>query len=64
MNFVYGKVIEVFEENEMRTARVRVAAAVRKVSIDLIADAQEGDEVLICDGVVIGKANDVSGHSR
>ena len=65
MNLVYGKVVEVFDEDEVRTARVRVAGAVRKVAIELVADAQSGDEVLICDGVAIGKAKDyVSGDPR
>ena len=68
MNLLYGKVVEVFDEDEVRTARVRVAGVIRTVPVDLVADAQSGDEILICDGVAIGKANPekdyVSGHSR
>ena len=68
MNLLYGKVVEVFDEDEVRTARVRVAGVVRRVPIDLVADAQSGDEILICDGVAIGKANPekdyVSGDPR
>jgi len=68
MNLVYGTVIEICDDTEMRSARVRVAGAVRKVPIDLVADAQTGDELLICDGVAIGKLKaeeyHVSGNPR
>ena len=66
MNLLYGKVVEVFDEDEVRTARVRVAGVLRKVPVELVADAQRGDEILICDGVAIGKANQdyVPGDSR
>ena len=68
MNLIYGTVLEVFDEDEMRTARVRIVGAVQKVPLDLVADAARGDELLICDGVAIAKANrekhHVSGDSR
>ena len=62
MNLIYGTVLEVFAEDELRTARVRVAGAVRKIPVALVADAQPGDELLICDGVAIGKANAEENH--
>ena len=56
----------------MKMARVRIAGALRQVSIDLLSDVQRGDRVLLCDGVAIAKVeeeqpeklNDVSGDSR
>lgn len=62
MNLVYGTVLEICDDAEMRSARVSVAGAVRKVPIDLVADAQNGDELLICDGVAIGKAKTEEYH--
>ena len=46
------------------TARVRVSGTLRKIPVELVADAQSGDELVICDGVAIGKKRDVSGDSR
>ena len=58
MNLVYGQVVEILDEDEMRTARVRVAGAIRQVPLELLADVQCGDKVLICDGVAIGRVSD------
>ena len=62
MNLIYGTIVEVLDDEEIRTARVRVAGAVRKVPIELVAEAQRGDELLICDGVAIAKANPEEHH--
>jgi len=62
MNLVYGTVVKVFDEGDMRTARVRIVGALQKVPLDLVADAECGDELLICDGVAIAKANREKDH--
>ena len=58
MNLVYGEIVELLNEDEMRAARVRVAGAIQQVPLELVADAQCGDKVLICDGVAIGRVSD------
>jgi hydrogenase maturation factor len=61
MNLVYAEVIEILRENKLRMARVRVAGALQKVPLDLLANVHCGDRVLICDGVAIAKDH-VSGN--
>lgn len=58
MNLVYGKVIETFEQDGLRCGKVRVGGASKIVTLDLIPDADSGDEVLLCDGIAIGKLRD------
>jgi len=55
MNLVYGKVISTFERDGQRWGRIDVRGAHKIVTLDLLADADTGDEVLVCDGVAIGK---------
>jgi hydrogenase maturation factor len=72
MNLLYANIVEVFSQDGMRMARVRVAGAVKKIPLELLTDVQTGDRVLVCDGVAIGKvsssadreAEDVLGDSR
>jgi len=58
MNLIYGKVVEVFEQEGLRCGKVRVGGAYKIVTLDLLAEADSGDEVLICDGIAIGKVRD------
>ncbi len=60
MNLLYGKIVEIFEDDGMRRGKVRVRGALKIVTLDLLADADNGDEVLLCDGVAIGKVRDPS----
>jgi hydrogenase maturation factor len=72
MNLLYAEIVDIFVEDEMRMARIKVGGAVKKVSLDLLTDVSCGDTVLLCDGVAIGKArpagavenNDVPGDPR
>ena len=72
MNLIYGEIIEVSLENGLPVGKVRVHGATQKIPLGLLTDAMQGDRVLICDGVAIGKvaasnerkAEHVSGDSR
>ncbi len=56
----------------MRMGRIRVGGAIKKVSLELLTDAERGDTVLLADGVAISEVrpgeakeeNDVPGNSR
>ncbi len=58
MTLLYGQLVEVFTEEGMEMGRVRVGGVLMKVPLKLVADAQRGDIILLCDGVAIGKASD------
>lgn len=58
MNLIYGEIVEVFYDNEMRMGKIRVAGAMKNIPLDLLTEAQEGDRVLLCDGVAISKVAD------
>jgi len=58
MNLLYAKIVEVFEQDGMRCGRVRVGGALKIITLELLADADSGDEVLVCDGIAIGKVRD------
>ncbi len=72
MNLVYGEIGEVFVEDGMRMGRIRVGGAIKKISLELLTDAERGDTVLLADGVAISEVrsgeakeeNDVPGNSR
>ena len=72
MNLIYGEIVELFVENEMKMGNVRVAGALKKVPLDLLTGVECGDKVLLCDGVAISKVDNttdqeekhVSGDSR
>jgi hydrogenase maturation factor len=57
MNLVYGEIAEVLVEDGMRMGRIRVGGALKKVSLDLLTNAQRGDTVLLCDGVAISRVD-------
>ena len=58
MNLLYGKIVEVSVEDGMRTGKIRVGGAKKKISLDLLIESQIGDQVLVCDGVAIGQVAD------
>jgi hydrogenase maturation factor len=60
MNLIYGEIVDVFQEEGLRRGKVRVGGALKIVTLDLLADADKGDEVLLCDGVAIGKVRDAA----
>ncbi|MGI9115045.1 MAG: HypC/HybG/HupF family hydrogenase formation chaperone [Chthoniobacterales bacterium] len=64
MNLNYGEVVEIFTENNLRMARVRVSAALQKVPLDLLTNVRCGDTVLVCDGVAISKVEKETNVSR
>ena len=55
MNLLYGHIVEIASEDGMRVGKIRVAGAFRKVSLELLGEAQIGDRVLVCDGIAISK---------
>ena len=65
MNLVYGRVIEINEEDGIRIGRVLIGGARRKVPLELLSGVSCGDKILICDGVAISRVHEnVSGYSR
>jgi len=71
VNLVYGEIVAVSVEGEMRVGKIRVGGAMKSVLLDLVSAAEIGDSILLCDGVAIAKVetkrktenNYVSGHS-
>jgi hydrogenase maturation factor len=57
MNLLYADIVEVFSQDGMRMAKIRVAGATKNVPLELLTDVQSGDRVLVCDGVAIGKVS-------
>ena len=53
MNLLYGQIVEIASEDGMRVGKIRVASAFKKVSLELLGEAQIGDRVLVCDGIAI-----------
>lgn len=59
MNLVYGEIVELFVEDAMRFAKIRIGGVFKNVSLELLADAERGDTVLVCDGVAISKVEEM-----
>jgi len=55
MNLLYGHIVEIASEDGMRVGRIRVAGAFKKISLELLGEAQIGDRVLVCDGIAISQ---------
>ena len=72
MNLVYGEIVAISAEGEMRVGKIRIGGAIKKAFLDLVTAAEIGDSILLCDGVAIAKVDQiektenhyVSGHSR
>lgn len=67
MNLLYGEVVDIFDENNLRMGRIRVGGALTTVALELVPDAVAGDVVMICDGVAVSRVKEatdnVSGYS-
>ena len=65
MNLIYGRLMEITEEDGIRMGKIMVGGASKKVPLELLTDVACGDRLLICDGVAIKKVEeDVSSDSR
>jgi len=60
MNLVYGEVVDIETEEEMKIGSVRVSGVLKKVPLHLVPEARRGDKVLLCDGVAIGKVEETA----
>ena len=60
MNLLYGQIVEIASEDGMRVGKIRVAGAFKKVSLELLTEAEIGDRVLVCDGIALSKDEPVS----
>jgi hydrogenase maturation factor len=64
MNLLYGRLIEISEENGIRMGKVLVGRACKKVPLELLTGVSCGDRLLICDGLAISTVKeDVSRDS-
>ena len=71
MNLLYGEIVALTLEDEMRVGKIRVGGAIKNVLLDLVSSPEIGETVLLCDGVAIAKVDKkskteidyVSGHS-
>ena len=71
MNLLYGEIVALTLEDEMRVGKIRVGGAIKNVLLDLVSSPEIGEIVLLCDGVAIAKVDKqnkeeidyVSGHS-
>ena len=59
-NLIYGEVVSLNERDPMKMARIKIAGAIKEVSIGLLTGVRIGDRVLLCDGVAIGKVTDAA----
>ena len=69
MNLIYGEVVGLNKRDSMKMARIKIAGAIKEVSIGLLTGVRIGDRVLLCDGVAIARVDEqtsdyVSGDSR
>jgi hydrogenase maturation factor len=53
MNLVYGEIVALSLQGEMRMGKIRVGGAMKDVFLDLVPAANIGDAILLCDGVAI-----------
>ena len=57
-NLIYGEVVGLNERDPMKMARIKIAGAVKEVSIGLLTGVRIGDRVLLCDGVAIARVDE------
>lgn len=55
MNLVYGEIVDVFDQEGVKMAKIRVGAAFTNVPLTFVPDAELGDTVLISDGIAISR---------
>ena len=53
MNLVYGEIVAISVEGDMRIGKIRVGGAIKKAFLDVVTAAEIGDSILLCDGVAI-----------
>lgn len=58
MTLLYGEIVKVFAADGLPEATLRVGGVLKKISLTLVADAEPGDVVLVCDGMAIGRVDD------
>jgi len=65
MNLIYGEIVEVSaNESGILCGRIRVGGALKGVTLDLLPETDIGDEVLVCDGIAIGKVRGTGDPAR
>jgi hydrogenase maturation factor len=64
VNLLYGRLVEIGEEDGIRMGKVEIGGAKKKVALELLTEVACGDTVLICDGVVIGKVAGEDGMTK
>ena len=52
-----GKILEIQEQNQMRSARVQFGGIVRQVSLDFVPEAGLGDYVMVHVGFAISRVD-------
>ena len=52
-----GKILEVFEQGNLRSARVQFGGIVRQVSLDFVPEAGLGDYVMVHVGFAISRVD-------
>jgi hydrogenase maturation factor len=57
MNLVYGEIVAISREGDMRVGKIRIGGAMKKALLDLVTAAEIGDSVLLCDGVAIARVD-------
>ena len=58
MNLIYGEVVGLNERDPMKMARIKIAGAIKEVSVGLLTGVRIGDRVLLCDGVAIARVDE------
>jgi hydrogenase expression/formation protein HypC len=57
-----GKILEIQEQGQMRSARVQFGGIVRQVSLDFVPEAGLGDYVMVHVGFAISRVDRVEAH--
>ena len=58
MNLIYGEVVGLNERDPMKMALIKIAGAIKEVSVGLLTGVRIGDRVLLCDGVAIARVDE------
>jgi 2-polyprenyl-3-methyl-5-hydroxy-6-metoxy-1,4-benzoquinol methylase/hydrogenase maturation factor len=55
VNLLYGRLVEISDEDGIQSGKIEVDGASKKVALGLLTDVTCGDTLLVCDGVAISK---------
>jgi len=55
MNIITGEIVEIYLDNGIRMAKVRVGGAYMRVLLTFLPEVRVGDQILIESGVAISK---------